>query len=211
MPLVVPGIARFTLHGVFGPRPWANVFDMHIQSGGIGGRTDNVADQAQVFLNNWIDQIKPRVSNGCRLDGCRWVDLDTLQGTVGDAVTASGARVMPAFGAQTSEAMPPSVCFFSRKIVVAGRGKRKGRTYWPGPTENQVSSSALTSQEVTNWTTALNAFLSGVSQSGATSFGGYDSHMVVVHENAAGQVSHDDVTALKIDSMPATQRRRLRK
>lgn len=210
MPLVVPGICRFTLHGTMGGHQWANIFDMHIESGGIGTRDNNVKDQAKIFLNEYIDHISPLVSSVSILEGCRWVDLDTAGGTTGDAVVATSPRGMPNAGDLSGDALPASVALLSRKVVQAGRGKRKGRSYWIGCTEANSGGNGPATAHVTAWTTGLGDFLSGVSQSGATSFGGYDSHMVVTHVSGSGAVSHDDVTVLQPQTVWATQRRRIR-
>jgi len=210
-PLVVPGIARFSLVGTISDRAWAQVFDMHIESGGIGTRDENVFNQAQVFLNEWIDHIAPVTTAAAILTGCRWVDLDTLEATSGERQDAEAPRTMPKPGnGGATGAAPSNVAVLARKIASSGRSKRNGRSYFPGVAEASVDGNNLTTAFRSSFNTALQDFLDGISQSGATSFGGYDSHLVVVHEPASGEVSHSNVTTLVADTKVATQRRRLR-
>lgn len=210
MALIVPGVARFSLHGVIIDRPWTCVFDMDIDSGGIGGRDDNVADQAMVFLNEWIDHIRPRVATAMTLLGCRWVDLDTATGTTGEATTATAPRVMPSAGTGGTEPMSSNVSLLARKRVRSGRGIRQGRSYWPGLREANVLNNVVLAADVTLWNTALDDFLAGINQSGGTSIGGYDSRLVVVHAPGGVFASFDAVSSLDPDTRVATQRRRLR-
>lgn len=209
-PIVAPGIARFSLQGTIFDRTWANIFDMHIESGGIGGRDDNVRDQAKIFLNEWIDHVRLVIGNSVTLQRCRWVDLDSLDGTTGEVTAADSPRVMPSPGSVSSEQLPAASAVLVRKLATGGRAARNGRTYWPGVPEASTTGNSLTGTAVTSWNTQLALFLSGVSQSGASSFGGYDSHMVVVHTLAGIFTDHTDVTSLALDSRLATQRRRLR-
>lgn len=210
-PIVLGGICRFTLHGTIQDRRWANLFDMHIESGGIGTRDDNVRDQAQVFLNEWIDHIAPLVTAAVTLLGCRWVDFDSLDATSGERTDAAGARTMPKPGnGGATGAAPANVAVLSRKIAQSSRSRRNGRSYWPGIAEASIDVNNLTTAVRNNWDQGLGDFLSGVSQSGATSFGGYDSHMVVVHQPSGGALAHSNVVDLVPDLRVATQRRRLR-
>ena len=209
-PIIAPGVARFALGGTVHGRPWVNIYDMHIESGGIGGRDENVEDQAQVFLNNWIDELANATNPAVILTGCSWVDLDSLDGSTGRKTAASGGRIMPHPGTQGGATCSANVAVLVRKQAGSGRGSRPGRSYLVGVGETQTTGNLLTPAYVDQLQEALSLFLSGVSQSGATSIGGYDSHMVVVHVAAGGGVSHTDVTSLDVDALLATQRRRLR-
>lgn len=209
-PLVAPGVCRFAIHGLNIDRPWVNIFDVDIDSGGIGGRDDNVADQAKIFLNEWIDHLRPRIANAVTLLGCRWVDLDTATSTTGEATAADAPRVMPSAGTSGTEPLPSNVALLVRKRVRSGRGIRQGRSFQPGLREANVLNNEVLTAELALWQTALDDFRTGINQSGATSFGGYDSRIVVVH--APGGIFHsmDTVDDLVADKRPATQRRRLR-
>jgi len=210
MALVVPGVARFSIHGVIIDRPWTNVFDVDINSGGIGGRDDNVADQAMIFLNEWIDHIRPRVATAMTLLGCRWVDLDTATGTTGEATVATAPRVMPSAGTGGTEPMSSNVSLLVRKRVRSGRGIRQGRSYMPGLREANVLNNVVLAADITSWQTALDDFLAGINQDGGSSTGGYDSRMQVVHAPGGVFLSMDEVQSLDPDTRVATQRRRLR-
>lgn len=210
-PLVLGGICRFTLHGSIQDRRWANIFDMHIDSVGGGGRDDNVFDQARVMLNEWIDHIAPVTTAAVTLLGCRWVDFDSAGATSGERVDAEGARVMPKPGnVGAAGAAPANVAVLVRKITSSSRANRNGRSYFPGIAEASVEGNLLSTAMLANWNTAADDFLAGINQDTNSSFGGYDSRLSVVHEVAGQATNYSHVTALAPDVRVATQRRRLR-
>ena len=209
-PIVAPGICRFATHGRIFDRPWVAILDMHIESGGIGGREDNIIDQAKVLNNEWIDHFRPLLTSSWFVDGTRWVDLDTLNGSTGDSTQVDAPRVLPSAGGGVANGMSPNVALLIKKISGGGRATRSGRMYLCGITETQVEGNNIPGANLTPFVNACSAFLSAINQSGATSFGGYDSHLVVVHTVGGSFVDHDSVTQLLPQSRPATQRRRLR-
>lgn len=209
MPLVAPGVCRFAPHGLIHGRPWVQIWDIDINSGGIGGRDDNVQDQAKVILNNYIDHVKPKMATGWSLLGCRWVDLDTASSTTGEATAADSPRVMPSPGT-LGQPLSSQVAILVKKQGPSARGRRTGRSYFCGASEAATDGASLNPTDLTAWNTMLASFKTGVNQNGATSFGGYDSAIVVVHTLGGVFADFDVVTSLQAQSRLATQRRRQR-
>ena len=209
-PIVAPGVCRFTLEGVVIDRPWAMVLDIDIDSGGVGGRDDNIRDQAQVLLNEWIDHIRASVNTNTTLTGVSWTDLDSLTGSTGFRSDAASPRVMPSAGTVSGDSLSGGAAALIHKAGTGGRGRRGGRIFLTGLAESQANGNQLAGGTVTSMQAGMALFLSGINQSGATSFGGYDSQLVVVHAPGGTFVSFDHVDALVVQARLATQRRRLR-
>lgn len=207
--LIAPGICRFTLHGTIHDRPWANVIDMHIETGIAGSRADSIADQAQVLLNEWIDHIRPLLTPQAILTEVTWVDLNAADGTVGNRSDASSPRVMPSAGSNPGDAMPGNVAILVTKRTNGGRGARNGRMFLPGVDESDAVGSNFSGGNASAAGAALGNFLSGVNQSDSPVFD-YSSHMAVVQTSAGAFVAHHNVVGLAVQTRLATQRRRLR-
>jgi hypothetical protein len=208
-PIVAPGVCRFTLHGTVNARPWAAVFDMDIDSDILGDRNINIRDQAQVFLNEWIDHIRQGCSVSTQLTSVSWVDLDSLDGTTGERADATAPRVMPGVGVISGDAAPGNAAVLAIKTTDGGRGTRGGRTYWAGVAESHTTLNALTSAALTTWNSTTEDFLAGVNQDHDGAFD-YDSRMQVLHAPGGVFESMAEVTDYSPVSLLATQRRRLR-
>lgn len=210
MALIAPGICRFTLHGTYVDRPTANIYDMDINSDVLGDRSVNIADQAQVLLNEWIDHYRAVIASGYTLTSVSWVDLDSIDGETGDRSDPTSPRTMPSAGQASGDNSPGNLAFLVRKNTASARGHRSGRTYWAGVSETQSVNNTVSGAATTAWATANTNFLDGINQDHDGVFD-YDSRLHVVHTNNAGEfVSSDEVTSLQLQSRLATQRRRLR-
>lgn len=218
MPFIVPGVARFSLNGSYFGRNTANIIDMRIDTTGTTtDRADAVEDQAQILINQWYADLRPRLSDAFTLRNVSWVDLDEADGTTGVA-TAGSSISLPQAGSLSSNRMAGNVAILVRKATTSARGQRAGRMYIGGITEDQtdtVNGNNLAAAWVTNWTSSLNSFKSNIEQEDALD--AFQSNMVVVHitsrdsdgNPATGDAT--DVSALQVQSLLATQRRRLRR
>lgn len=217
--LVVPNVARYSVIGEFSGVPVANVIDMSIGTPAGSARDNNVLDQAEVILQNWVEHICPLLSNSYRANEVTWVDMHNASGTTGSITEGEGAD-FPQVGGVGGAPMPGSVAFLVRKNSTHRRGQRQGRMYLPGVAEastpadgpNNVAAGVITAMN-----TALASFLSGISQSDGVLGGEYDSKMVTVHTRNNGTpsdpqivfVDKSDVISLTVDGKVHSQRRRL--
>lgn len=214
MPLEVPGVCRFTLHGNNDVQNWAVVLDIDINTDVTGDRNDAIVDQAEVINQEWAEHVQPALSAECAYRGVRWVDLDSAGGSTGETTETAGSATVPLVGSITGDAAPGNVAALVRKSVSGGRTARGGRIYVPGIAESQTDGSNLVTGQVTALQTAFNAFLTGVNQNDdpiGIGTATYDSRMVVVHELTAGGPTFSQVTGLSVQVLLATQRRRMRR
>jgi hypothetical protein len=122
---------------------------------------------------------------------------------------ATGDRV----GAGTAVVIPQNSAFLVHKRTARAGRRGRGRFYLPGVQEAAVDAiGALTSGTVTGWQTSLNLFLDRLSNSTEPSF---ETTPVLLHQDVEGDGSEvaelpDVITALVMDPIIATQRRRLR-
>ena len=208
-PVVAPGVVELTLRGVWIDRPWNTVLHMDIDGSIFSDREDNIRDQAKIALNEWIDHIRPVCGANCVLQGCDYLDLDTLAGPRGTVAAADSPRVMPSAGTLTGDSLSGAACCLIRKITQGARGTRNGRIFMPGLVESQTNGNIIGGGSVTALTTAWDDFLAGMNQDVGGTFG-FDSRMQVLHAPGDVFVSMAEVSTLEVDSRLATQRRRLR-
>lgn len=219
MAFVVPAVARFTVNQVLGTNQIANVLDYTIDTtGSTMSRGDAIISQAEDIAEQWEQYILPQQVNNLSLESVSYLDLNSSSGVAG-TFTGSGSITLPATGTATEPPLPTNVSVLVRKTIEGTRGRRNGRLYWAGGNEaftddatpNQVASGALA---ILN--PAWQSFLT--STNNVDTFGtAFSSEMVVVHVTARdtdGNPTAGDsspVTSLSIDSLLATQRRRLRR
>jgi len=217
--LIVPDVARFAVTGAFAGRAVTNVFDMRIFNlGATVTRAEAVEDQAGVFVNQWANDILPFMVDNYSFTQVSWVDLNSASGTVG-VRTSTGTETLPQSGGSTSEPFPGNVAVLVRKLTVAQRGARKGRTYWFGANELSTVNAApneVVAATVTAFQTAWSNFLGNINQDASGLLFNYDSRLAVVHITARDEDGHptagnsSDVSSFSVQSTLATQRRRLR-
>lgn len=212
-PLVAEDCAEFTLHGTVEDRPWAMVLHMLMEPDIIVSRTGMLRDQATIMNNEWWDHLAPVCNGNTTLEGCRFLDLDSLSGPAGEVSTTSGTRPMPKSGGLSGDNIPPNVAALVTKVITGARGRRRGRIFFTGLAESQTTSRLMASGSLTTLQAAFNSFLSGINQNGGDVLGlgnGYDSRLVVIHTVDGVFSGRDDVETLQVSSRVATQRRRLR-
>lgn len=218
MPLVVPGICRYTINQTYGARNVANIVDIDLNNNDITAtRADIVADYGRVLLQNWHDRIRPNIVNELRFDQVSWVDLDSEDGSVGSTTTGIGTAVWPAVGVSTAAGMPGNVAMLVKKTLATGRGRRDGRWYLCGVGEDKTADdipNTLIASFVSGMNTALAGLLGDLD--GNETSPDYEHSLHVVHiltRDVDGNPLTGDsrqVSALTIDPTLATQRERLR-
>lgn len=223
-PYIVPDVVQYTVHQTYSGRPVANVLCYKItDSTVLVDRATSIFDMAGVLLNEWTDSILPTQVSLLSADSVSWVDLNSADGSVGSRNT-SGGHTWPMVGSGGGTPMPGNVATLVKKLTGGHRGTRTGRMYLCGLDDAYTTSPAneLTPATVAIYQGKLTSFLGDTNQVSAGSGGGYDSDMVVTHvltrhppkpgqelgSPATGE-SHK-VTALAVQKLLATQRRRLR-
>lgn len=224
MAFVVPGICRFTINANIFERRCANVIDMQIDTtGSIVSRPTACEEQAEVILSAWDDNIIPNVHQGYQATSVSWVDLDEADGSTG-SVSSNGADVWPKAGAIGSDRTAANLAVLVTKNTTSARGIRKGRMYVAGAPEiatDGVAGNRLTAAYLTQYQNAFDAFYGAVTvESG--SIQDWQSEMRVVHiltrepdqpnGNPGAPLTGNSSTvhSLSVQSLLATQRRRLR-
>lgn len=218
--LIWPNAVRFSINGTYGGRNVANVFDMRIDDVSVGAeRDDAIFDQAGDILNAWTTNLLPIVVNDYTALSVSWVDLNSATGTTGTR-SSTADETWPQNGATSSDPTPGNVAALITKVAPGGgRRSRNGRLYVVGVSETQTDNTNagnLTSTAVGQYTTAMEAFSSDISNTLLAD--GYSSNMTVLRTINQGTpsspdivaVGNDDVTAMVCQQRLATQRRRLR-
>ena len=159
---------------------------------------------ARDVLNNWQDHIAGScMPNNYVLQGLRYRYRGTVDGETG-FLAPDPAK--PTVGLGTGQACSPNVSRLVHKRIESTAGKRAGRIYL-GPWDDagidedgRLDPAVVTAQNV-----LLAAFLAGLDDSD-------EARLVVVHGTNVdiGEKDKSPVTALTMDPMIATQRRRLR-
>lgn len=162
------------------------------------GDPDVGTDLAELGFGNWEAWLIARQSSSIQLIAC---DVE-VQGPTGKNVWTS---VGSAVGALAPDIGLSNAAGLVRKITAAaGRGKN-GRMYVPGiPVTKFDDVGFIDGAEVTAWNEALAGFLDGmISVCGVVP--------VVNHSTTGVVTGSPEVTALVMDPLMATQRRRLRR
>lgn len=220
MTMTVPDVCRYTIHGTWtNGHVIDNVVDMQIDTtGSTELRAEAVELVAADIIQNWQSQIVPVVTNNYIVTGISWVDLDQEDGTTGELPPDSGEIVQ---SAEVAASAPPHVCYLAKKLTSSARGQRKGRMYIAGIPEVSINEDGVLATDAGSapvlMQSALDTFLENINQEDP----GPDTHqafMVVVHlgprpvapapDNRVG--TYTLVSALQLDPVVATQRRRLR-
>ena len=203
MPLVVPSVTRFTLHGHWtNSRPIANILDMAWDTeGAFGSRNDNIVTIAEDVRNAWQDHILKFMSNNYVFDGVSWVDMDSADGSTGSIPRDTGRQTA---GSSEDPAMPPSVAYNVKKFTTGGRSSRSGRWFNAGIPEGSVDEDGIIS---TGTQASINGHLSDFLGS-VTDLGGLelDKAPVVIH---AASATGNKIIDLKVDPLVAYQGRRI--
>lgn len=216
MPLVVTEVCRFTLNQSFLGNLVCNVLDMHINIDGSIGvtRQQAIEDQAEILAKQWSTDVMPDLVSALRLESVSWVDLDNATGSVGSFAGSAGAP-LPHVGGVDNAPASSNVSILVRKQTSSARGSKQGRIFVCGLPEaytTQANPNNIDGGFLATLQEDFDAFLGNINQDASAEPPAYDSELVVVHKvPIVGEGTGSDVSALRVDSRLATQRRRLRR
>lgn len=226
MAFVVPGVCQYTIHGTYGNTPVANVLAYRIiTTGTITDRNTAIDNMGGILINQWTTDVLPLLNSLYKADHLTWVDLNAADGNIG-ARNVSGTHTWPLAGGALNASMPGNVAMLVRKNVSAKRGARKGRMFLAGVDETSTQNpnqNNMYTANVSALQTAMDHFLSNTNQSDPIVGTGYQSFMQVIHiltrdtPKKPGRLGPPltgeglQVSSLSVDSLLASQRRRLRK
>jgi hypothetical protein len=117
---------------------------------------------------------------------------------------AFGERVDPTVGGRVQDPDVPSAAILVTKETALGGRSNRGRIFLPGVAEVDTNAGGLLGEgEQSDWQDAFDDFLAGLTG------GAFITKMVLLHNDT--EVAPTDVTALVVNQLLASQRRRLRK
>lgn len=212
-PLIVDGVARFTVHQRMAARPIANIYDVHLYSTAIGDDRQEMCFRfAGRLLNTWHDTIRVKQTSSLTCEKVSWVDLDSLSGSTGERNETS-ETTWPAAGGNTAGASAGNTSVLITKSSGGNRGTRPGRMYVAGVIEGDTDSAnpnILSSAAVASWQGFVDTFRADTTFDDLDPLEEYAAEPVVVHAPQGVTPSYDPITSLQVQSLLATQRRRLR-
>lgn len=206
---VVPNVYRCAVRQSFAGRTCVTVLNVQ-KATGYSASLEGIGDDV---ANNWRDHILPLQSPAVRLDGVDVRDVGVDEGDI-VSVAATGATLTGSGATSITYSGPPQVCYLVKLRTGSGGRGGRGRWYLPGVDEGKVDEAGkLTAGFVASANTGLANFLSGVGDGGNVGFASYA--LAVVSHYRGGILRPDGpkvstVTALTMDPVVATQRRRLR-
>jgi hypothetical protein len=161
------------------------------------GTNYTASTDLQAVADAWRDEVMPHISNV-------WTYVEaTAREAAGAIFTASYS----AAGGVADSPCPPNTCALVRKLSILPGRRNKGRLYLPGIREDQVDGAGnLNSSLRTALQTAMDSFHSAVEAIGSGGLG----QMVILHDSSLGTAPPTTVTGLQVQSLAATQRRRMR-
>lgn len=208
MPLVAPGVCRFSIVAQNLGELCVNIVDVDIDAGVGTTRNEAIFGVAGDILNNWTDHVMPLLSTTYVAFQVRWVDLNSAEGTVGSR-SSTDAEVWPALGGVGSPPLPASVYARAyKRLVDRVRGERQGMMRIGGL--NEINTDAgngnlLSNGFVEDLTNGLEAFKDGVN---GGSVGG-SINIVVVHTVAGVYSSHTVLEEYVVTNLVGSLRRRM--
>lgn len=210
--IIAPTIVRMTLtQGNPANRNASCIVDVSLDESGTD-RASAVASMVPRVVTAWQENIVSHFGPGMGFEGCHYTDLDSLDGSSGDVPPQAGH---PTTGSDVNVLCPPNVAMLVRKNTVHGRSGKNGRMYIPNVAETKVDAGGIIESAFrTAWQTNVNAFRLAL-ESVATSPGTSVWRVVHVHKTdrddpSTWSWSSSDVDTVSVDSIVATQRRRLR-
>lgn len=139
MPLIAPGVCRYTIVGESFSEDILNVFDIHIDADIGASRADYIPDIGGDLLNQWADHILPLMHGSYIFKEVRWVDLDSPTGVTGSRTSTDGTT-LPASGSRPGTPLPNAVYAKVRKNLEGqNRQERSGMTRLSCLVENDTA------------------------------------------------------------------------
>lgn len=210
--IVAPSVCRFTVNGVANGRPVANIVDCQVDTtGSVISRAEAIFNLAGDIINNWDDHVMTLTTSQYTAQSVSWVDLNSVDGTVGERSVTSDTS-WPANGRATGGTAQGNVAYRVNKVGGVTRGQRRGRMYIPCVSEdaNLGTNGNLVNPTFVGYVnSAMGEFLDGINDD-IIPGREYSSKMVVVHLVGDTFESYSDVEQLICDPTFGSQRRRLR-
>lgn len=148
-------------------------------------------------MDTWGDNVLPLQSTTYRLLG-----VDGVFGTAGGDLPLSSTDP-PRTGGDSDAAAWPNTALLVRKVSGVGGRRNRGRMFVPGIQTNQVNLNGIVQPTpLAAYGTAFTNFLLGIES------GSFLDRAVIFH--ATGDPTPTVIETLQVDSVVATQRRRLR-
>jgi hypothetical protein len=199
-------------HNVNGGRVADVISDVSLDEFAVSRETA-VLDIVPDVVAAWQDKIMAGVGNSVTFTGCRWLDIDSLDG-IGGFQGPVGSH--PTVGAVGGAQSPMSVAFLVHKQCFHTRRQRNGRWYIPGVAESDTDDSGgVVSSARTRVQNITEDYRAAVNALGLPA--GITVAMRVVHITSVDgdgdpeSWNSTDIDSLSVDARVATQRRRLRK
>lgn len=214
--LVVGGVVRCTIrHTYTNGRAVDNVLDMKVTHTPPETRQDAIDSMVRDVLNNWQDEILGLnlLNNNLVLTDLHWLDLDDDDGNSGTIAPDPGK---PLNGGNAGAGATINCAYLVHKNGAVGRRRRQGRMYLGGVGEANITEDGILSAgTVTDLNAGLSDFLDGINDDAILH---EEQHLVVVHfrrdpdthEIIDSSIGQTRVDSLTVDTLVATQRRRLR-
>lgn len=215
--ILAPDVVRFTVNGDLLGAPTATILDMVVQADDSGeGRPAAMEETAAVILDAWVDELLPLQVPNFSLTSISWVDLTSLDGTVGEIVSTDD-NTLPLTGTRTGEATPSQIAALVTKVCSSNRGTRNGRLFFPGLSEEDVSGNYMTVAYTALLVDAWSNMTEILTETGVALGANYFPTVVHTRNNGTPQnpnivyVGNTQVTNFLPQRQVATQRRRNRR
>lgn len=159
------------------------------------GGTPAEAAQALGFI--WASTISTTQVNNC--------DLSSTLVKFGPTDVGPSAEVLtPGAGGKTNTSVTPNTSVLVQKLTNAGGRAGKGRMFIPGVRESEVNDSGeISVEELEDWQEQLDAFQAGIE--------GADLFPRLLHGEGSPLSAPTIITSFSVQSLVATQRRRMRR
>lgn len=195
---IISDCTQVALHGtvVGSDRPWAIVQHCMADAGG----PPSALEQAQVWVDAFDAELTPVISAGVTVESATYVDLRTSTGLSGPVT----GTTLPSVGGGSGNMCPPNTAVLVKMSTAGGRSQRSGRMFLPGVDEDQVDAAGLmTTGYVNDVQNAIDDFWDALTTGG----------VIPVVSSKTGTSTQEPVTitAMAVQRLCATQRRRLRR
>lgn len=207
MPLVVPDVVRYAIHGRnSAARPVVNIIDVKLTTNtGAITRQDVIDGAGRDIVNAWQNRIMAMLTANYTIMGVKWVDLSTASSPTGEFGPNTSYRLNG--GIPANLAASPAVAAEVIKLGSSFRGKRQGRMYLSPIREDSIDAEGNIEQDAFNtWQGLLNQFHDEAFELENPLFG---IEPVVIHQGAGG-LSYTGYGELQLRRQTTTQRRRLK-
>lgn len=207
----VPGVIRVAHEGTIYGQPWATISHWrYVTSSGDLTSTELEVALAK-FVNSWRDNIEGLCTPGTVDIQVRGIDLTSVTAAIATALDGES-------GTGADEPISPESCYLVSKTVARRYRGGHPRTYWPGPLRSftvghdgrEIASgylAAISSGFAAYYTDIPPA----VTTDSATNISSF--HEVMVSYRSGGVLrtvpAVDDVSGQHLDTILATQRRRM--